>query len=357
MKFYSPVQCAHSCDAMPRRERSSARSRMRRRAPIVALMLVCLPFAVCRRLSAAAPPPEQTTSTPAPVPVEQIPSEETIAEIQSRFLRTGKVDQKDVVLLTARAARYPDDQTAPGLLKRILVSREDWNALVTLCSRKPLEQQSETEKLELAKVLIKAQRFEEALVPLDMLIADHGENIEYHWLHGYADYYCGDYAGAIKTFEQYRQQLIEAGRTTSILLCGLSHFQLDQMDRAIEELSDYVRRAPNDLSGCNGLARALVAVGRDDEAEPLFERVTKLHEQYNVQEKKQLMIAARIREINDACRQGRLQACEESINLLLPDADGQLKVNLLLKLADIYAATDRPDQARSVREEATKLGQ
>lgn len=315
----------------------------------------------CKRDNAVPSATVKTTSRDVPTAgtrqteydaLEKDPRAGKLEEISSRFVRTGTVTTDDVDLLFALSAAYPGEAKVSDLLERILVRRKDWDALVRFCNTKPLNERSAEENLRLAKMLIMAQRFDEALPSLESLIAEVPDNVEYQWLHGYADYFRGDYAGAIETFEQFGPQLIAGGRDESLLLCGLSHFQLGQMDKALELLTNYNRREPNDLSGCNSLARVLFAVGRKDEAQSLLDRVTQLHEQQNAVEKKQILFATKIRELNRAWSERRLGDCESIIQDVLPMTDGEMRYRLQLKLAEVYAATGRDEAADQARQDA-----
>jgi hypothetical protein len=124
------------------------------------------------------------------------------------------------------------------------------------------------------------------------------------------------------------------------------------LDTAIALLSDFVEREPNDVSGCNALARAFVAAGRFDDAEPLFTRVSKLHELRNTEEKVRARLAAKAHELNDAWDEGRYQDCEAMIHEMLPETGGVVKSHLLLKLAEVYSAMGREDDARKARGDA-----
>jgi tetratricopeptide (TPR) repeat protein len=294
----------------------------------------------------------------------------TVEDIRHRFSNGRTIPVQEVDLLLELSHAYPEETSVNDILERILVQREDWNALVRLRSRKPATERTGAEKADLAKLLVKAQRFDEAAALLDQAIAELPEEIEYRWFRGYASYYAGDYAGAIQTFEEFRAPLLAAGHTQSILLTGLSYLQLARVDppgtagrasdgtppepleRAIAELTEFVRREPDNLSGCNGLARALVAAGREREAAPLLARVDELHRQQNRAERQQARLAAQGRALSQALSAGRLDEGERIIKEILPDTDGELRARLLSMLGDIYASTGRPEEARQVRDRA-----
>jgi len=285
----------------------------------------------------------------------QDPQSVRVDEIRRKFVAGGNLTPEEGDLLMTLAERYPHERELNDLLDRVLVRREDWNALIRLRSRTPAGERTAAQRRDLAKLFVKAQRFDEAAVILDALVREYPDDIELLWLSGYAGYYRGDYAGAIETFETNRARLLPAGHEQSLLLAGLSHFQLDHLDEAIAMLREYTRLEPDDASGLNGLARALVAVGRDEEAEPLFARMNEIHRRHNETERRQSWLANRVRALNDALAEKRSADSEAIIQEILPVADAELQARLLKILADIYTATGREDEARDARARAASL--
>jgi len=267
-----------------------------------------------------------------------------LAGIQQRFDARGALSPDDFDTLRGLGERHPHEPGVRTLLERVLLAREDWNALIDLRTLTPPDQRTDREWRALATLLVKAQRYDDACRILDRLVADHPDDVELRWSRAFADYYRGRYARAIDAFDAYEQELLTAGHTQTLLFRGLSRFQLDEMEAAVTDLEAYVSRAPDDIAGLNGLARALVAVGRGEEAAPLLERVEALHDRRNTTESQQAYLAAKARHLDEALSAGRVDEAETIILELLPRVEGPFKQQLEAVLRDIRSKGGRAGQ-------------
>lgn len=283
-------------------------------------------------------------SDPVPPTFAEDPDAGKLAGIQQRFDGRGALSPDDFDTLRGLGERHPHEPGVRALLERVLLAREDWHALIDLRTLTPPHERTDREWRALATLLVKAQRYDDACRVLDRLVSGHPDDVELRWSRAFADYYRGQYARAVEALDTYETELLAAGHTQTLLFRGLSRFQLDEMDAAVADLEAYVARAPDDIAGLNGLARALVAVGRDDEADPLLARVEALHDRRNTAESQQAYLAAKARGLDEALSAGRFDEAETIILELLPRVEGPFKQQLEAVLRDIRSRAGRAGQ-------------
>ena len=77
---------------------------------------------------------------------------------------------------------YPHHAGTTRLLEKAYVTRQEWNALVGLLKEKSKHERSAQDQLDLAKILTKAKRFNEAADVADSLLRENPADIEAAWI-------------------------------------------------------------------------------------------------------------------------------------------------------------------------------
>jgi len=294
--------------------------------------------------------PESSPS--AAIPATQLSDDSAalsrVRAIQTNLAETKSFQPEEVESLRALAEQYPDTPEVVSLLTQALLARNDWNGLVTLHSRKPPAQRSDAEQVYLAKLLINGQRFEEAEQLLEPLIAAHPEQVEWAWLTAYSAYSKGAFAQAGVLFDRHWNALLAYNAHDCIVLRGLIYYHLNQPERALELLE----RAPSNLRDTvtynNTLGRVLAATGQTARAQVYLDRAKQLSDAQGEYERRLMRLSAQSRTLNDAMLERRFVDAERIISEMLALADKPTAARLYPRLAEIYRATGRADQAARV---------
>lgn len=275
-----------------------------------------------------------------------------LAEVRDRFARSGDFDAGSVTTLRALLQQDPGDESVTTLLQHALLQRQDWNGLAELLQARA---GTDEQRMELASVLVKAQRLDEAASLLAVLLAERPDAERVIWLSAYTAYQRGRHDEAAALLDDSLERLLAAGRNDALLLLGTLRLA-DDPERSRDLLTAYVARDSQNPAGHSALGRALAALGDEAGAREHLERAVALHDGMGRAESEQLKLSAQASALNRAFEAGEHDRCVELLDEMLAHAQPELQVELYRFLARVHLARGRSDLADAALERAAQLG-
>ena len=221
------------------------------------------------------------------------------------------------------------------LLTSAYVQREDWNSLVELLQAKPAQQRSDAEQLQLAKILIKAQRFAEAYELSNAVLQKAGPQAEEEtaWLAAYAAFHTGHPTRAAEILDAHFESMIAAGRLDAYVVRALIHFQEGEFKQAESLLTTLLDKNASHAPAHDALGRVLVASGDVERGRYHIERASELRDQLTQTEQRSFRLSAMSQSLKAAWGRKDYDTCDRLISAMLEDASPQQQVKLYQNLA------------------------
>jgi tetratricopeptide (TPR) repeat protein len=229
--------------------------------------------------------------------------------------------------------------------------------LAKLLQSRPAEERTEAERLQLATILVKAQRFHEAFTLAEPSLqpsgrASHGDAA---WLAAFSAFHAGNLARAADIVDANFDDLIGAGHADAYVIRALVHFNGGELAEAEKLLTTLLEKEESHASAHDVLGRVLVAAGDADRGNRHIQRATELRDQLTQAEQKALRLSAISRALVAAWERKDYEACDEFIGEMLPLANRQQQFQLYRQLAALRAAQGREQEAREALAKAKQL--
>ena len=291
-------------------------------------------------------------------PIAQPPAE-VIARFQpirDRIAKTKQLTSEDVATLEALARQAPGYAPISNLLGQVYVQREDWNGLASLMLAQPRDRWDEAHRIQMANVLIRAQRFREALDAVQPIVDDAKmPNTEAAWNAGYAAFHLGELTTARQILAANLDQLVAADHLDAYLLIADIDFRDGKLPEAATMLGSLLERNDQHAPGHDLLGRILSVQGNSDEARRHIEQAAAIRAENTESEQKALRLAAASQALNAAFERKDYEACEAYIREMLPQVNRQQQSELWKYVAAIRRAQGRPEEAQKALQRAAQL--
>jgi tetratricopeptide (TPR) repeat protein len=287
---------------------------------------------------------------------EGVTAAASLEPVRAQFARDGHFDGESLATLQRLRADHPRDRSVMVLLEQALLEREDWNALVALVGERTETAPAAAQAADLATVLLKAQRYDEAAECLASAGARESEDVKLVWLTAFADFHRGRHAEAAALIDERLDDLLSGGIGDALLLRGTIALQADEFEQARELLERFVVLQPTHPAAHDALGRTLAALGDDQAAGEHLERAQALHAALSRAETTQARLSARASAANAAFAEGDYATCERLLKEMIPTADTDLQVELYRYLARVHTSQGRTAEADQALERARQLG-
>ncbi len=287
-------------------------------------------------------------------------AESRLAEIKSRLSSTKRFTPDIVEALCMLQREAPQHVPTFNLLTSAYVTRQDWNALAELLQAKPESQRTPMEQLQLAKILIKAQRFDDAFELSNAIVENLGKtgqptNAEASWFAAYAAFHSGDLPRAAEILDADFNTLIAAGHLDAYVVRAMIHFRRGELAEAESLLTTLLQKDASHAPAHDALGRVLVAAGDVERGRRHIQRASEFRDQVTQAEQRSLRLAAMSQSLSGAWNRQEYDACDRLITDMLGDADPQQQVKLYQNLAALRAAQGRQREALEAAEKAKQL--
>jgi hypothetical protein len=251
----------------------------------------------------------------------------------------------------------PQHDPTTRLLVNAYLQRQDWNALAGLLNSKPPDQRSAREVQQLATILVRAQRFEEAYALVDPMVDAAGQsaNLDVSWLAAFSAFHTGNLARVATILDANFEELIAAGKLDAYVIRALVHFEFDELVQAESLLTTLVNKNDSHAPGHDALGRVLVARGDVERGKQHIGRANELRLQVTTAEQKALRLAAMAKALDDAWNRKDYDTCDRFIAEMLPQVSRDQQVVLYQYLAAVRLAQGRQEEAREAQHQATQL--
>ena len=309
--------------------------------------------------SAASQAEARTTNSSPTAPVSDEPPADVLARFQpirNRLQKTQQLNSEDVATLEELARQAPRYAPISNLLARIYVQREDWNGLATLMKAQPPEQWNEAHRIQLANVMIRAQRFREAYETVQPLVTATGEtDAEAAWNAGYAAFHLGELATAQEVLSTHLDAIVAADHLDAYLLLADIQFRDGNLDQATKLLTSLLERDEFHAPGHDLLGRILSVGGNNEEAQRHIREAAAIRAKNTEAQQRALRLAAASQALNAAWERKDYKACEAFIREMLPQVNRQQQTELWKYVAAIRRAQGRPEEAERALKKAAQL--
>lgn len=265
------------------------------------------------------------------------------------------LSQTDIDSLNKIREKYPQNPNVRLLMQSALIKREDWQAAADFINQIPENERTEDEKKNLAKILVKLGRYEEALETVTPLLTKNVENIELISLSSNALMNLGRYEEAGNRLDKVWNELLNQKKADEVTMRGMIWFYQKNYDKAIETLNKAVELNPESVAAYNSLARVYAAQGKAEKAEEFTKNVQSVFDKMTADSQKKAKFVADAKNLEEAFKNKRY---EEAVNLaktMLPAAETENKFVLYQFLANSYQALGKAKEAQDALVEAEKL--
>lgn len=251
--------------------------------------------------------------------------------------------------------RHPADPDIRALLGQALAAREDWDALAALLEDTTGEAPTPAGQLYLAKVLVRAHRYDEAAALIEPLLAAEPADTQRVWIAAYTAYHQGRSERCAELLDGAWARLMEQGHSDARILRGLLFLRAGDHEAGVAVIEPLLREQSEHVPANNLMGRLLAAMGRTHEAAEYLERARQAHDRLSADETRQARLSAASRALAGAWDAGRLDECERLILGMLPQADPGLKRHLYVSLSEVYRAAGRLQEAEALRTRSVEL--
>lgn len=288
---------------------------------------------------------------------EPVQADLKFAEIKRRVPPAGRIAPDVVEALMRLHREAPNHGPTRNLLIAAFIQREDWNSLADLLREKPVAERTQTEQLELAKILIKAQHFAEGFELADGVVVETGPktNPEAAWLAAYAAFNLGKLSKAAEILDANFEALTAAGRNDAYVIRALVYFRQGQLKEAESLLTTLLETNPSHAAGHDALGRVLVAAGDAQRGNEHMRRASELRDQVTRTEQRGLRLAAMSQSLSTAWARKDYDTCDRLITQMLEHASPEQRIRLYQNRAAIRAAQGRRQEAAEALEKARQL--
>lgn len=251
----------------------------------------------------------------------------------------------------------PQHDATTRLLIKAYLQRQDWNALADLLNSKLPEKRSARDVQQLAAILVRAQRFEEAYALVDPMVNEAGQSthLDVAWVAAFSAFHTGNLARVGTILDANFEELIAAGKLDAYVIRALVHFELNELAQAESLLTTLVNKNDSHTSGHNALGRVLAARGDVERGKQHIERANELRLQVTMAEQKALRLAAMSKALDEAWNRKDYDTCDRFITEMLPQVSPNHQVVLYQYLAAVRLAQGRPEEASEAQHKADQL--
>jgi tetratricopeptide (TPR) repeat protein len=279
----------------------------------------------------------------------------SVHSVRDQFARDGHFDEASLQSLRALRAHQPEDEAVTALFKTALLEREDWNNLVALLYDPAEQDRGLDRSLELASVLVRAQRLPEAAAVLAQqaqVTPDHPRLI---WLSAYTAFHRGRHDEAAGFLDGQLEVLVAAGIDDALLLRGTVALHRGDPELGEQLFERFVTARPDHPAAHNALGQALSKRGDDVRAQEHFDRARDLHADASRGEAGQARLSAQASALNDAFARRDFAVCEQLLAAMIPVADPALQADLYRLEAQVHQSQGHSDLADEALRKAARL--
>ena len=278
-----------------------------------------------------------------------------IKRINTNLSSGQTISQSDVDALNKLREKYAASTEVRQALQAAFIKRGDWAAAEKLVGEIPESEQTNADRLTLAKIYFKLGRFQEAADTLGKLPPDKAIELEAKSLLGQALFYLGRTDEAAQTIDSIWEQILLQKKTDEVTLRGMIYFHQGNYDKAVETLKKAIEITPENISATNALSRVYAAKGDAANAEIYQTRTQRGNAFAAATEKKKSRLVPLFYELEDAFKSKKYNEVISLTRRILPDADEKNRAALYQYLAAAYQAQGNQTEANNALAEAAKL--
>ena len=301
----------------------------------------------------SAPNADAPTPEPALRPLE--PEDRVRLATLTQAFERGRCDSDARRELRALREQHGEPAALSEALLHAAKACDDPASAAELLARALPDDATDGQRLELGAAWIRATRYEDAAEVLVPLANAMGTSSKAAWLAGFALFHAGRSEDALPLLEAARGTA-PTDRPDAWLLIGLCKLHTGDTQGAIAELEAGTTAAAGAPSLWSALARAYAAAGRSLDAERARARARSSHKVRARREATQLRLSAQATALRDAVRRTDVGEVETLVEQMWGAATPDIRRQLLLARAKVYAASGNADAAATDRAQAEALG-
>jgi hypothetical protein len=254
----------------------------------------------------------------------------------------------------------PQHDPTTQLLVKAHLQRQDWNALADLLNSIPAENRTSRDAQQLAAILVRAQRYEEAVALVEPMVDDTGRSthLDAAWLAAFSAYHTGNLARAGTILDANFEELIAAGKLDAYVIRALVHFEFGELAQAETLLTTLVTSNDSHAAGHDALGRVLVARGDVEPGKRHIERASELRHQITGAihwRARCVRLAAMSQALDAAWNREDYDTCDRFIAEMLPQVSRDQQIVLYQYLAAVRRAQGRQEEAREAQLQSEQL--
>lgn len=275
--------------------------------------------------------------------------------INQAIARGQYLSQTDIDSLNKIREKYPKNPNVRLLMQSALIKREDWQTAADFIGQIPENEQTEDEKKNLAKILVKLGRHEEALKTVTPLLEKNPANIEFISISSNSMMNLGRYEEAGNGLDKVWNEILNQKKADEVTMRGMIYFYQKNYDKAVETLNKSVEINPENVAAYNSLARVYAAQGNTEKAEEFTKKVQTVFDKITADSQKKAKFVDSAKNLEEAFKNKRYEEVVNLAKTMIPDAEAENKYVLYQFLANSYQALGKIKEAQDAIAEGEKV--
>ncbi len=286
---------------------------------------------------------------------KDVPATAEITRVNQLIQQGQYLSQNDIDSLKKIREKYPHAPNSRLILQSAYIRREDWQTAADFIIQIPENERTESEKMNLAKILLKLGRYEETLQTVNPLLEKNPSNIELVSFSSASLFYLGRYTEAAEQLDKVWNEIIAARKSDEVTIRGMIWFYQKNYDKALETLNKAVELNPDNIPAFNALVRVYGALGNNEKAEEYAKKVQFGFDRMTAGNQKKARFVENAKKLEEAFQAKRFEEVVTLSKVMIPDAETPNKYALYQYLANAYQALGKTTEAQDALAEAEKL--
>lgn len=276
-----------------------------------------------------------------------------VNSINSRISSGVTLTAEDAEALRAIYEKYPDSKEVRAVYQQLLINRGDWGTLEKVIAAIPPSQQTDSERLNLAKVHFKLGNFEKVVETLNDMPGE--PDVERAVLLGRALFSLGKYDEAAAALDSRWEEIRNGKNPDGLIARGLIYFHKGENSKALEVLNAALIEDPGSIPANNAISRVYASMGDDEKAREHLKLVQESFDRMTNDERAKTAVVSKLRKFQEAYQNKDFREVIRLGKELEPSLEPRNRLALYKYLFEAYKTLGMEKEALETMNKAKEL--